>query len=179
MEQPVRTVEKGVKYKTSRISYIANYFIIVLLIAFLFLLSQKFKLSFTLAAASVEEIIPAMTFLAFVVVAVYLAEEVDIERIIRQYVVTNNEIIKIEGIIRKKRIAIPYQSVADIKVIRGVVGRIFNFGNVEITGMKNSIIMKGMKNPEEIYRIIQNKISRFRVRPRVRKMRAETEAEEE
>jgi membrane protein YdbS with pleckstrin-like domain len=177
MEQPIRTVEKGVRYKTSRIAYIANYFIVILLIAFLFLLSQKFKLNFNLAAASVEELIPVLTFLAFAIVAVYLAEEVDIERIIRQYVVTNNEIIKIEGVIRKKRIAIPYQSVADIKVIRGVIGRIFNFGNVEITGMKNNIIMKGIKDPEEIYRIIQNKISRFRVWSKSRKIQIEREEE--
>lgn len=177
MRGPIRTVEKGVEYKTTRISYIANYFIVALMIVFILLSWQRFKPSFTLSPASREELIPVLVFFAFLVVALYLATEADMEKLVRQYLLTNSEVIKIEGIISKKRIAIPYQSIADIKVIRGVVGRILNFGNIEVTGIKNVIILKGMKDPEEIYRIIQNKISRFGVKPKIRRMHAEEEEE--
>jgi len=158
--------EKGLKYKTSRISYIANYFIVALLIIFLFLLWQKFKLSFTLSPASIEELIPVLTFFAFVIVAIYLIEEADVERFMRHYIVTNNEVMKVEGIFRKRKISIPYQSVADVKVEKGVIGRIFNFGTVYVTGVgretANNIVMKGLRNAEEVYKIIQNKINLMR-----------------
>jgi membrane protein YdbS with pleckstrin-like domain len=167
--------EKGLMYKTARISYITNYCIVVLLIVFLFLLWQKFNLSFTFSPKTVEELTSVLIFFAFFIVIAYLIEEPAIERLIRQYLVTDDEVVKIEGIIRKKRIAIPYQSVADVRVIKGVIGRIFNFGNIEVSGFKDAITMKGLRNPEEIYRIIQNKIARFRGGPRIRRIKAEEE----
>jgi membrane protein YdbS with pleckstrin-like domain len=157
--------EKGIKYKTSRISYIANYFVVVLLMVFLYLFWQKFELSFTLTSADAAELIPALTFLAFTIVAVYLLGEPDVEKTLRYYVVTNNEVMKIEGIFRKKKISIPYQSVADVKIEKGVVGRILNFGTVYVTGVgrdPHNIIMKGLRNADEVYGIIQSKINLMR-----------------
>ena len=54
---------------------------------------------------------------------------------------------------------VPFQSVADVRVSKGIVGRIFNFGDVDVIGFKDGILMKGMKNPEEIQRIIQSKLN--------------------
>jgi membrane protein YdbS with pleckstrin-like domain len=83
---------------------------------------------------------------------------------IRKYVITNNEVMKVEGILRKKKFAIPYQSIADVKMSKGVVGRIFNFGNIEIMGFKEPIHMKGIRNPDEVLRIIENKVNLMRNR---------------
>ncbi|MHA1742734.1 MAG: PH domain-containing protein [Candidatus Heimdallarchaeota archaeon] len=163
--------EKGLIYKTSRISYITNYFIIALIIIFLILLWQKFSLP--LIPRSSEEMFPFLVLLAFSALVAYLVEEAGLERLVRQYIVTNNEVIKIEGVLRKKRTAIPYQSVADIGVEKGVLGRIFNFGNVVISGFKDRITMRGLKNPDEVYRIIQNKISKTKGVPRAQKTEQE------
>jgi uncharacterized membrane protein YdbT with pleckstrin-like domain len=171
----VKIPEKGVKYKTSRIAYIGNYLLAILIIFFLLLLIQKLNLGFFLFPKTLGQVFSTFLIIGFVGLTAYFIEEPVIERIIRHYVVTNNEVIKIEGIIRKKRIAIPYQSVADVRVTKSFVGRVFNFGNVEISGFKDSITMKGMRDPEEIYRIIQNKISRFRGGPRIRKIEYEEE----
>lgn len=173
MKESVKTVESGVKYKTSRISYVTNYSIFILLVVFLFLLWQKFNLNLDFTLRSTENMVPFLVFSASLIIASYLLEEATIERIIRQYFVTDNEVIKLEGFLRKKRVVIPYQSVADVRVTKGVIGRIFNFGDVEVTGFKDAIVVKGVKDPDEICRIIQSKISRFRGGPRIHKPRVE------
>jgi membrane protein YdbS with pleckstrin-like domain len=180
MEKPAKAVQSGAKYKTSRTSYMTNYFIVILLVVFALLVWQRFSLSFSFFPQTNSELFSDLVIFIFLLVAVYLLEEADMERMLRHYFVTNNEVIKIEGIIRKKRISIPYQSVADVRVNKGVVGRLFNFGDVEITGMKENINMRGMKRPDEIYNAIQNKIARFRGGPRIRKLvPIEEEPEEE
>jgi len=179
MEKSVETVEKYNEYRTSRISYVPNYFIAALTIIFLLLLWQKYNLTFNTVAATNSELISDLIIFGFIVVIIYLIEEADMEKILRQYSVTNNEVVKTEGIIRKKRISIPYQSVADLKVNKGVIGRMFNFGDVEVTGVKENIKMKGMKNPEEIYRLLEKKIARFRGGPRIRKLPVIEETQEE
>lgn len=156
---------KGLVYKTSRISYITNYFIVALLIIFLLLLRQEFSLNLTLTPTTVEELIPIVTLFSFIIVAACLLGEPDIERALRHYIVTNNEVMKVEGIFRKKKISVPYQSVADVRVEKGVIGRIFNFGTVYVASVGKeavTIVMKGLSNAEEVYRIIQNKINLMR-----------------
>jgi len=142
--------EKGLRYKTSRISYIYNYILIIMLIFFLTLVLPLFELTPWLSQ---------LITLAVMLPALALLFEPEIERILRQYLITNTDVAKIEGIIIKKRIAIPYQSVADVRVIKGIAGRIFNFGNIIVKGMKDDIFMKGIKEPDIIYRMIENKIA--------------------
>lgn len=141
-------MEKNIKYKTTRISYMASYFLVPLVIFFLSILLLYLENTkwYNIAIAGC------------LVVVCFLLLEPEWERAVREYYITNSEVMEIEGLLRKKRTVIPYQSVADVKVIKGVVGRIFRFGDVVIAGMKESIRMRGMKNPDEIYKIIENKI---------------------
>jgi uncharacterized membrane protein YdbT with pleckstrin-like domain len=152
--------EEGIKYLTSRIAYIPNYFLVLLALAFLLIFLQKFNFQFTLQPKNLNEAFPIIFLLGFLILISYLIEEPAIERLIRQYYVTDSEVVKMEGLIRKKRVAIPLQSIADLKVRKGVIGRIFNFGDVEIAGFKDKIVMKGMHRPDEIYRVIKEKISK-------------------
>lgn len=152
--------EKGITYKTTRISYIGNYFLALLVLVLLILIYPK--LNFTIFITNMQELISYLIFFAFVISATFLMEEPTIEQWIRKYVITNNEVMKVEGILRKHRFAIPYQSIADVKMKKGIVGRIFNFGNIEVTGFKEGIHMKGIKNPEEVLRVIENKVNLMR-----------------
>lgn len=156
--------EEGVKFLTSRISYISNYFLIALAVIFIYLFFQQINFKIIFFPKNINEAFPIFILLGILILISYLIEEPVLERIIRQYYVTNNEVIKVEGLIRKKRIAIPIQSIADLRVKKGVVGRIFNFGNVEITGFKSNIIMKGMRKPEKIYEMIKEKISKRKLK---------------
>ena len=141
--------ERGVKYKTARISYITNYIIIVLLLFFLTLL-HSFEL---------DPQILQLASLGIIFFVLLLLFEPEAERVLRYYLITNSEIVKIEGIIIKKRITIPYQSIAHVRAVKGVWGRIFNFGTILVKGIKDDIVMKGMKEPDVISRMMENKIA--------------------
>jgi len=162
--------EKGVVYKTSRVSYMSNYILLILFLLFLSLLWPYLNLNFYMIPKTPGELFSTMVIFVFILIATFLVEEPTVERIVRQYVVTNHEVTKIEGLLRKSKISIPYQSVADVRVEQGIIGRILNFGNVVVTGMVRSekaggteaIIMKGVRNPNETYKVIQNKISLMR-----------------
>jgi uncharacterized membrane protein YdbT with pleckstrin-like domain len=152
--------EKGAVYKTSRVAYMQNY-VIAILVAILLILIFPY-LNFTIFIRTAQELISYLIVFGFIIVITFMFEEPTIERWIRRYVVSNNEVMKIEGIIRKKKFAIPYQSIADVKLSKGVVGRIFNFGNIEIMGFKEGISMKGIRNPDEVLRMIENKVNLMR-----------------
>jgi uncharacterized membrane protein YdbT with pleckstrin-like domain len=153
-------------YRTSRVSFLGNYSLALLLIVFLALL-----LPF-LGSQYIEVVGIAVVLLAFI-----LAAEPEAEIFLRQYLITNAEVIRIEGIISKKTFSIPYQSVADIRVIKGAIGRIFNFGDVMVKGIKEDIIFKGVRNPEVIGKVIENKIALMK-RPS-RPVRMKIQADEE
>jgi len=142
-------MEKGIKYKTSRISHVTNYFLIPLVAVFISFLTFLLTNSLLIEIATY----------ACGIIIVFLLFEPEWDKIMKEYYITNEEVMEVDGIIRKKRIVIPYQSVADVKVMKGVLGRIFNFGDVAVAGMRENIKMKGMKNADEIYKIIENKIA--------------------
>ncbi len=166
--------EKGMIYKTSRIYYIENYVIVALLITFLYLISNYFsvtpsKILEFLISKDPKNVIISFIFLLSLPLITYFLEEPAIEGWIRQYILTKNEIIKVEGILRKRKISIPYQGIADLRIEKGILGRIFNFGNVIVNGFKEVIVMKGMRNPEEIYKIINYRMSQRQI-PMTRKV---------
>lgn len=147
--------EKGLKYKASRVSYIHNYILIVLIVFFLTLVLPSSELLPFEISPWVSQLIT----LALMLLALALLLEPETEIILRQYLITNTEVTKTEGIIIKKSVSIPYQSVADIRVIKGIAGRVFNFGDIIVKGMKDDIAMKGIREPEVVYRVIENKIA--------------------
>lgn len=152
-------IEKGIMLKTSRVSYFFNYILAVLLVLLFLLLLPYVSLDFTFFPKTANQLWTTMFVFGFVILIIYLLDEPGLERFIRQYIVTNNETIKVEGILTKKRLIIPHQSVSDIRVEKSILGRIFNFGNVNVVGYKNEIKMKGIKEPDVVYRIIENKIA--------------------
>ena len=156
--------ERGITYKTSRVAYVQNYILAALLLVLFVLIYLNYPLNFTFFPKTPGEFTPTMIIFIFLIFITFMIEEPTIEQIIRKYIVTNNEVVKIEGLLRKNRITIPYQGVADVRVNKGIVGRIFNFGDIEVTGFKDAIIMKGIRNPEVIHKIIQNKIGMTRSR---------------
>jgi uncharacterized membrane protein YdbT with pleckstrin-like domain len=150
---------EGVKYLTSFTSYMLNYFLIFLSLLFLFLLLREFDFRIVFKPGNFNEMLPAIFFFGILVLISYLIQEPIFERIVRQYYVSDNEVTKVEGIITKKRVVIPYQNVADIKLNQGLVARIFNYGDIVISGFKETIIMKGIKNPYPLYERIKEKVS--------------------
>lgn len=152
--------EKGITYKTTRFAYIHNYLLAFLVLILLALVYPY--LNFTIFITNVQQLISYTIFFAFILTMTFLIEEPSVEQWVRKYVITNNEVIKIEGIMKNKKFAIPYQGIADVKMHKGIMGKIFNFGNIDVTGFKDSIHMKGIRNPDEVLRIIENKVNLMR-----------------
>lgn len=154
-------MKKGLVYKTSYRAFVANYLLAALTIVFLILLYSEFNLTFSFSPKNVKVLGSSLLFIFFLAIILILIEEPLIKRILYTFIITKSEVLKIEGIFRKRQISIPFQSIADIRVDKSLVGRIFNFGDVIVTGFKESIVMFGLNKPDELYKILQHKVSRI------------------
>ena len=154
--------ERGLKLQTSRLSYLFTYVLAVLVAAFAFLAVQQFGIVYYWQPQTAMQFANDAVFWTFVLAIAAFAGEADFERGMRHYLITNSEVVKVEGILRKSRIIIPYQSVSNVTVRKGIVGRLLGFGDVNVVGFDAEIAMKGVRDPDTFYRIINNKISRMR-----------------
>ncbi len=154
--------ERGIEIKQSRISFLYNYLLITLVLILFALVWKQFNLTFTFFPKNFSEFSKTLVSFLFLALIAFLLEEPEIRRLFCKYVITNNEVIKIEGILRKRRTIIPYQSVANVGVYKGITGRVLNFGDIKILGFKDQIDIHGVKDPEVLYRIINNKIAVMR-----------------
>lgn len=142
-------MEKLVKYRRSRISYIHNYILVLLLLAFLYLLFPYVHLENLVWMAAVGIIS---------LISLALILEPEYERSYRYYQIEENELSMVEGIFSKKKLSLMYENITDILVSRTVRGRVLNFGDLTVTGIRNDILIRGIRNPNKIYKYIREKI---------------------
>lgn len=150
--------------KTSRISFLFNYILAFLVAIFLFLLISTFNPEFTFFPKTQTQLFSTLLILAIVGVIAWLIEQPEIERWMRHYIVTVNEVIKVEGIFTKKNIVLPYQSIAEVTFKKSVIGRFLNYGNVYVGAFRtgSDITMKGVRDAEKISELVQNRINLLR-----------------
>lgn len=157
--------EKILVYKTSHRSHLSSY-VLAILVSVLFVLlftTTPYLKQVRMPPTTPAQFISTIIATSFLFLIMFLMQQPTMERFIRQYHITNIEVMKLEGIGSKKRVVIPYQSIAAVKVNKSIIGRILNYGDIEISGFGGNVIaMKGMSNPDVIYKIIENKISQFR-----------------
>ena len=154
--------ERGIKLQVSRRSYLFTYVLAILVATFAFLALQKFSIAYYWAPEGPLQLGSDAVYLAFVLAIASFAGEADFERGMRHYLITNSEVVKVEGILRKNRVIIPYQSVSNVTVHKGILGRLLDFGDINVIGFDAEIDMRGVGEPDTFYRIINNKISRMR-----------------
>ncbi len=157
---PINAGKKdGIIYKATWRGYIGNYLIGAGVVVLALLVVTRFDVGFTLSPSSTGELLGTLMYLGFGAVAAFLFLESFIDGLFRHYIVAPTEIVNVKGLVFKKRHAIHYQGVSDINVDKGLMGRIFNYGTLEIKGMnENSIIMRRVENPDEVHRVIRNRI---------------------
>lgn len=153
--------EKNV-YRTSRRAYFWNYVLAGLVAVFLYLLITTYGFTFSFIPTDFTTFWQTMAILGIAAVIAFLSEEPIIAGIVKHYIIAENEIIRIEGVLRKKRFVLPYQGIADVRVTKGILGRILNYGDVEIVGFREGIEMKGMSDPDRLQDLIQQKMSSVR-----------------
>jgi uncharacterized membrane protein YdbT with pleckstrin-like domain len=136
------------KYKTSRISFFYNYLLALLLLFFIFFINSL-NLSYVIQAIGL--------FVALSLIAILISEP-EVERTYRYYLLEDENVIMVEGFLSKKKLSIPYDQIAGTTISKSVLGRILKFGDVKVSGFKDEIVMKGVKNPDLVYQQIQEKI---------------------
>ena len=138
-------MKKG--FKTSRRSFIVNYFLGVGLLLYLFLTDAILILSSWLIVFFL--ILISLFFIEPEFVLVYTT-----------YYLKEDNVMEVKGIFAKKRIAIPYSSISNIGMNKDVIGRIFGYGNVLVNSFSggNKITLKGIKDPEKTFKLIEKRI---------------------
>jgi uncharacterized membrane protein YdbT with pleckstrin-like domain len=141
--------EKGVIYKASPRAFVWNYVIAAGIVFLSFLVFSRFELGETAPYG----------YLVVAAVLVYLCGEPFIIGFFRYYVISSSEVSEVSGVLWKKRHSVPYQGIADVRVIKGLLGRILDYGTVEIVSVGENVIeMKHVGNPGEVQRLLRHRI---------------------
>lgn len=155
--------ERGIKYKASPRAYIANYLIAAGLVFVAVVVIRRFEISFFMPPATLGELGSTLVYAIFFGAAAWLAAEPLVEGLLRHYLISRSEVVKVEGLVSKRRHSIPYQSVSESRVTKGIFGRIFNYGTIEISSMnEGGISMRHVSDPDEIHRIVQHRVNSVR-----------------
>jgi len=142
-------MEKIKKLKISRVSFIWNYVIGLFLLSYLLLSVVTIRLSQTLTIFFVLLIL--LFFIEPETIILYYA-----------YFMDPDNITEVKGVLTKTQISIPYRSISGERLRKSFVGRIFNYGNIIITSPNNQINIRGIRDPEKLYRMIEEKLNKYR-----------------
>ncbi len=95
----------------------------------------------------------------FTLIIVLLYPEIKI--IYSEYIITKQNVIEIKGIIAKEKTIIPFSSVSHVLMKKGILGAIFNYGDIIITSFTDTIIvLEGINKPEMISEEIEKNIEK-------------------
>jgi membrane protein YdbS with pleckstrin-like domain len=100
-------------------------------------------------------------YITFLVILVLIIEP-EFSRVYRYYLVEENQMSMIEGIFVRKKLSIPYEKITDTSVSKTFFGRILNYGDITVSGIRNDITMRGVRDPYKIYHEIQGRIAASR-----------------
>lgn len=135
--------------KRSRRSFVFNYLTGIMLLLYIFLSGAFLMLDRT------------MTFFFISLVFIFFLEPEGV-LYYRSFFIKEDNITEIKGYLSKKKTTIPYSSVSNIVMNKGIIGRVLGFGDVIITAYSGgaNINLKGVKHPEKIMKSIENMIKR-------------------
>jgi len=142
-----------IKIKTSRFSFFGNYLLGMFLLIFIFIANLILK--------------PPLILIYFLlVIALIFFLEPEGVILYTTYKLETDYVSEFSGIFVKKQTAIPYRNITDERLKKSIIGRIFDFGDIIVSGPKTEIKMKGVMRPEKIYEEIEKKLTYLRVERR-------------
>ena len=142
-------MEKIKKLKISRVLFITNYILGVFLLLYIFLSGATLRL-------------PQIFTVFFIMLILIFFIQPEAIILYHGYFMDPDNITEVKGILAKTQVSIPYRSISGERLRKSFVGRIFNYGSIIITSPNNEINIKGIRNPEKIYRMIEEKLTKFR-----------------
>lgn len=92
------------------------------------------------------------------IIALLLAVKQYIRLVTSEYVITNKRVLIKIGLVQRHTLELLLAKVETIGVDQGIVGRIFNFGTIIVTGTGGTKeLFPGIANPLEFRREVQNR----------------------
>jgi len=102
-----------------------------------------------------------LVFILIVLIFLFFLEP-ELEIVYHTYLIEEDCISRVDGVLSKKKISIPFQSIADQRLEKGLMGRLLDFGNVIVSGFKDEIKIKGIRKPEKVYKLIEERIRKVK-----------------
>lgn len=97
--------------------------------------------------------------LSFLIIPIFFAIALYIKLISTEQAITDKRIIVKTGLISRKTEEMILSKIETVEIEQTILGRIFGFGTIKITGVGNSVLFfKDIDNPLEIKKIIEQTI---------------------
>lgn len=94
--------------------------------------------------------------LFFLIIPIFFAISLFVKLISTEQAITSKRIIVKTGLISRKTEEMILSKIETVEIEQTIMGRIFGFGTVRITGIGNSILLfKNIDNPLEIKKVIE------------------------
>ena len=137
--------------RRSRLSFIKEYFLLILLIAAL--------LAVYLYNIEVNKAVMAGALVLIALLIVY----VEVSRVQTHYSLTPSQIVTEYGIIKKEKESVFLDNVANIGIKQGYLQRLLHLGDITITPSagKEDMVMKGVRSPKKIHSQIERLIKGY------------------
>ncbi|MFZ8830203.1 MAG: PH domain-containing protein [Candidatus Aenigmatarchaeota archaeon] len=144
------------KIKTSLISQLFDIVLIILITIILLILHIEYNVN-------VFEISPISVFyFSLLVIALFILDGIIIRRLYT-YEIDEAGVRESFIIFSKRETLIPYNNITKIDLKKSFIGRIFNYGDIEIVGPSTAkIVLRGIKNPEKVYKEIKGMLEKYK-----------------
>lgn len=134
------------KVKISRLSFLGNYLLSIAILIFILIADLTIQ---------IPKIIDY--FLLIIILLCFLEPEGVILH--TSYKLESDCVSEINGFFVKRQTAVPYRNIADERLRKGIIGRLFDFGDIMVSGSQTQIKMRGIRSPEKIYKEIEKKLT--------------------
>lgn len=140
-------VEKN-KIKISRLSFLGNYLLCITILIFIIIADLTIQIS------------QIIVYSLFAIILLFVLEPEGII-IHTSYRLESDYVSEVNGFFVKRQTAIPYRNIADGRLKKGIIGRIFDFGDIIVSGSQTQIKMRGIRSPEKVYKEIEKKLTQL------------------
>lgn len=138
------------------VSQLLNIFLIILTFIILILMNLNYHVNLLTFS-----FLSLLYFLLIAIVLILLNEI--IIRKLYVYEIEEKGIRESFSLFSKREVFIPYSNITKLELKKSFVGRLLNYGDIEVvSSSSNKIILKGIKNPETILKKIKSMFEKYK-----------------
>jgi len=144
------------KLKSSLFSQLFDILLILLIVTILLILNFTYNINpFQLSLASVF-------YFSLLLIAFFLFDGIVIRKLYT-YEIDDAGVKESFILFSKKETLIPYSNITKVDLRKSFVGRLLDYGDIEIVSSSAvKIVIKGVRKPERVYQEIRERLEKFR-----------------